>query len=55
MTEFRALLWQQLNNDFIGGSLALAVASALVGFVWRLVYFIHSWAGAYTRSFLSST
>jgi hypothetical protein len=32
----------QLNNDFIGGSLALAVASALVGFLWRLVHYFRT-------------
>jgi len=36
----------QLNvvstNDYIGGSLALAVASALVGFAWRLVHSLRS-------------
>ena len=41
--EFKALLWQQLQNDFIGGSLMLAIASAAVGALWRTLHTIRRW------------
>lgn len=39
----------QLNNDFIGGSVALAVASALAGLAWRAVHAVR--AALYDRVF----
>jgi hypothetical protein len=35
--DFRATLLRSLGNDFVGGSVALAAASALLSLLWRVL------------------